>query len=284
MTFVKYLTLVLAALVLGLAGYVTYSTLQTQSELAALEDMVREAASPRSPVDPSAMAALPDPVRAYLDFACPDLACADIAWVEVAQSGQFRRPLTEGFAPTTARQVLGTAAPDLMFSANTPMAGVFWAIAFDHFQDGEMQMEARLLSTMTVMREESTPVLDRISLRRWLLESPMNPAALLPGGIVTWEPIDATRARAVVRAHGIEAALVATFGPNGALLSFEAAEDGDLTTPYHGSGEFVTRGDYREVEGVMIPMSFEISRRADGQLYPFWRGEVTEVTFGRAPS
>ncbi len=224
---------------------------------------------------------LPTPVKNYFGYVFAKDIKNDIKWVEVKEEGQFRRPLTESFAPTTARQVIATAKPDLVFSADTPLWGPIWAIAYDAYIDGDMEMEARLLSTVSVMHEHGTPVLNQVSLRRWLLESPLNPAALLPGGIVEWQAIDDTRARAIARAHGHKAALVATFDDKGALISFEAEKDGDLTTPYHGSGEHVSRGDYQLVEGVRIPMSFEISRMADGQIYPFWSGRVTTINFGR---
>ena len=129
------------------------------------------------------------------------------------------------------------------------------------------------------MEERSTPALNRTSLQRWLLESPTFPMALLPGGQVTWEAVDENRARAIVRAHGEEASLVATFGPDGALLRFDAEADGDLTTPYHGAGEHVTRGDYQIVDGVRVPMSFEIARAAGGERFPFWTGRIASIRF-----
>jgi len=142
-----------------------------------------------------------------------------------------------------------------------------------------MLMKAKLLSTITVVDERETPELNQISLRRWLLESPLFPAALLPGGYVRWEPVDNTRARAIVTNAGLEASLVATFRDDGSLARFDAETDGDLNTPYHGSGEQVLRDDYRLVSGVMIPHSFTIARAAAGKTYPFWIGKVTSISF-----
>ena len=137
-----------------------------------------------------------------------------------------------------------------------------------------------MLSALTVMQEEANPVLDMISLRRWLLESPVFPMALLPGGPVTWEAVDDSHAMAVVRAQDIEARLLATFDDSGALVAFDATEPGDLTTPYHGSGERVTRGDVQLVQGVRVPMAFEISRvGASGVAEPFWTGRITSLAF-----
>lgn len=195
-------------------------------------------------------------------------------------SGEFRRPLMEHFEPTTARQVASTLKPDLVFSADTPILGPVWAVAWDAFVDGEMEMGAKVLSAIRVVDEKGTPELDRISLRRWLLESPAWPMALLPGGPVTWEAVDDSHARAVVSAYGMEASLLATFRPDGSLAAFDAEEDGDLTTPYHGSGEHTERSDYRLVDGVRIPMQFTIARAAGGKTYPFWEGRITAIRFG----
>lgn len=268
-------------------GALVYFAQGTRGEIDALEARVLERAGPLLDGAPAAVE-VPLPVRRYFEFIFPDgvpasITASDIAWAEIEMSGDFRRPLTEGFAPTTARQVIDTRKPNLVFSADTPIAGPLWAIAHDAYIDGEMEMQARLLSAITVMEQSSTPALDRTSLRRWLLESPTFPTALLPGGPVSWEPIDATHARAVASAWDEQVALVATFRADGSLERFDAEEDGDLTTPYHGSGEHVSRGDYRLVEGMRIPMAFTIARAAGGAIHPFWRGRITSIRFGRQP-
>lgn len=237
------------------------------------------AADNPSPVyDPAAVTELPEPVQRYFDyvFVGPQ---QPLAHIEVKQSGDFRRPQTEGFNPTTAEQTIAVGTPALMFSARTNMLPGFWATAYDHYANGEMEMKAKILSTLTVVDETETPALNQTSLQRWLLESPLYPAALLPGGPVRWEPISDSKARAIVAADGQEASLVATFAADGSLESFQAEHDGDLTTPYHGSGEHVSRSDYREVDGVMIPHAFTIARAAGGELFPFWAGEVDTIEF-----
>ena len=276
----KLLFIALAAAVAAPAGWILWSSISLRAEITAREDaVIADAAGRAPPVDPDGMSALPEPVRRYFDYVFPDGPPRDITSVEVEMAGRFRRPLTENFEPTTARQVASVAKPDLVFSADTPIYGLIWAIAYDIFVDGEMEMGAELLSTIRVVDEKGTPELDRISLRRWLLESPAWPMALLPGGPVEWEPIDGRHARAVVRAYGDEAALVATFREDGSLAAFDAEEDGDLTTPYHGSGEHTERSDYELVDGVRVPMRFMIARAAKGETHPFWEGHVTSIRF-----
>ncbi|WP_367928535.1 DUF6544 family protein [Aquamicrobium sp.] len=59
------------------------------------------------------------------------------------------------------------------FRHPTPIVPGIWAHAYDFFAEGEMEMRAKIVSTLTVVDESATDALDRISLRRWLLESPL---------------------------------------------------------------------------------------------------------------
>lgn len=272
----------LGAVVTVPALWIAWSSWSLRARIDGREDaVIADAASRPAAFDPAGMADLPAPVRRYFDFVFPGGPPADVTSVEVEMSGQFRRPLTEGFEPTTARQVASARKPDLVFSADTPIWGPVWAVAYDIYVDGEMEMGAELLSAIRVVDEKGTPELNRISLRRWLLESPAWPMVLLPGGPVTWEPVDETRARAVVSAYGVRTSMIATFRNDGSLAAFDAEEDGDLTTPYHGSGEHTERSDYQLVDGVRIPMRFSIARAADGEIQPFWQGNVTAIRFNR---
>lgn len=270
----------LAAPVMALALTIAVASTYTEREIADHAATVAALAvkTPVAPVSPEAMAALPAPVQRYLAFAVPDLTVNNRV-VRLEAEGMFRRPRMDSFAPTTAEQTIATRQPALMFAATTPILSVLWARAYDFFAEGRMDMRAKIASTLTVVDESATEALNRTSLRRWLLESPLYPVALLPGGPVRWEAMDETHALAIVSGFGLDASLVATFRPDGSLERFDAQEDGDLSTPYHGSGEHVTRDDYRPVSGMMIPHRFTIARAAGGKLFPFWTGRITTIAF-----
>ncbi len=278
--FSKWSSIILAGMLVVLGIVVAYSARQTEADIQAFRNRVEAigAGAPSPVYDVAANGHLPEPVQRYFDYVFVD-ATEPVAFVELTMDGDFRRPLTDGFNPTTAEQTIAVGTPSLMFSARTNMFPGFWARAYDFYAEGSMEMKAKVMSTLTVVDESETQELNQTSLRRWLLESPMYPAALLPGGPVRWEPIDDTHARAIVVADGLEASLIATFRADGSLESFAAEEDGDLTTPYHGSGEHVLRDDYRLIDGLMIPHSFTIARAAAGETFPFWTGEVETITF-----
>lgn len=280
---VKRTSMVLAASVVLLGVVVAYSARQTEADINAHHDRIAgvATASPSGVYDPTAASALPEPVQRYFEYVFVE-ANAPMTFVELTMAGDFRRPLTKGFSPTTAEQTIAIGTPALMFSARTNMFPGVWARAYDAYAEGQMEMKAKVMSALTVVDESETPKLNQTSLRRWLLESPLYPAALLPGGPVRWEAIDDTHARAIVAADGQEASLVATFRSDGSLESFDAEEDGDLTTAYHGSGEHVFRDDYRLVSGMMIPHRYTIARAANGETYPFWTGQIETITFHTA--
>jgi hypothetical protein len=221
---------------------------------------------------------LPAPVQRYFDYVFVEPQVS-LSFVQLSMEGEFRRPLREDFEFTTAEQTIGIGTPALMFSATTTVFPGVWARVYDVYSEGEMQMKAKVMSALTVVDEKESPELNRISLRRWLLESPLYPAALLPGGPVRWQAVDDNHARAIVSADGLEASLLASFRADGSLESFDAETDGDLTTPYHGSGEHAYRDDYRLVSGMMIPHSFSIARAANDQIYPFWTGQITSISY-----
>ena len=280
MRIVKRLGFGLAAVLVALAIVFFGLQLQTEGDITAFRDRVAALgkATPQPEFDRAALAKLPEPVQHYFDFVLRGpLEPARV--VRMTAEGQFRRPLTEAFNPTTAEQVIAVNTPAMVFSETTTMLPGVWARAYDFFAEDKMVMKAKILSVLPVVDEKESAELNRISLRRWLIESALYPQGLLPGGPVSWEPIDDMSARVRIEADGLSASMIAHFDPEGRITHMVAEEDGDLTTPYHGSGEYVTRGDYERVGNLMIPMSFTISRAANGEVYPFWTGRITSIAY-----
>ena len=193
--YAKRTAIAVAVTVAIVSVVVAYSARQTEADIQALRDRVEVIglANPSPVYNADAPGDVPEPVRRYFDYTFVG-AGGPLGFVEMTMDGDFRRPLTEGFSPTTAEQTIAVGTPSLMFSARTSMFPGVWARAYDFYANGEMEMKAKVMSTLTVVDESETPELNQTSLQRWLLESPMYPAALLPGGPVRWEPIDDSHA------------------------------------------------------------------------------------------
>lgn len=268
------------AMVLCIIVVVLWGSFKTEKTINFLEEEILEIGrkTPLNMAGAESWKELPTPVIRFLDYLFPNGPIM-VDSVQVKMEGQFRRPQKERFMPTKASQVMASRTPAFIFAATTPIVPGIWARAYDFFAEGKMQMRAKVLSTFSVVDEKETSELNSTSLQRWLLESSLCPTAFLPGGSVHWAAIDDYHARAIVSFQGIEASLVASFRADGSLESFRADKDGDLSKPYHGSGEHVIRSDYRLVNGMRIPMSFEISRISGEKRIPFWTGRVVSLRF-----
>lgn len=267
---------IVAAVGVTIAGF----SWSTESDIDDQRDRITDLAANAGSVtvDVDAIGSLPAPVQRWVDFTFPGGFDNLPTLTEFTMEGDFRQPLKDAFSPTTAEQISATRTPAFVFSARVNMFPGFWARAYDAFGEGKMEMKAKLESAFTVVDETETPELNATSMQRWLLESPMYPAALLPGGLVTWEAIDDTHARAIAQDGDLSASLIATFRTDGSLQQFDAEKDGDLTTSYHGSGEHTFRDDYQLTDGIMLPHRFMIARAAGGEVFPYWDGSVTSVT------
>ncbi|WP_036229760.1 DUF6920 family protein [Marinobacterium jannaschii] len=262
-------------------GSLVYNNYQTRSHLTEYHQKLHTTAFASAPTWQLAKT-LPAPVERYIRFTFPNGVPA-LAVTEVTMRGDFRLPQHQDFNPTTARQSLSPALPALVFEAKTPIYPGIWALAYDAYLNGEMEMKAKLFAALTVMDQPQSVELNRISLRRWLLESPLYPQALLPGKYTRWEAIDNTHARVIAEYQGLRTSMIAEIDNEGRLSSLRAENDGDLNTPYHGSGEYAARSDYRLINGMMIPHKFTIARHARGVDYPFWRGELTSYSASLYP-
>lgn len=163
-------------LVFGIAGVIAYCSMRTEKTIERLGRIVEELGG-KTPVSVFAggtMEELPSPVRRYFTYVFRGEP-RNVSWVRVEMAGQFRRPRTETFSRTTASQILAAGTPAFVFDATTPVVPGIWARAYDSFAEGRMEMKAKIASAFTVVDERETEALNRTSLRRWLLESPLCP-------------------------------------------------------------------------------------------------------------
>ncbi len=95
----------ICAVIAIVAAYIGISSYFTRAAINDFEESVLESAKSRKRniLTPQAISELPDPVQSYFAFVFPDGVEVMERWVQFEQSGDFRRPLKDNFAPTTAR-------------------------------------------------------------------------------------------------------------------------------------------------------------------------------------
>jgi len=109
-----------------------------------------------------------------------------------------------------------------------------------------------------------------------LAESVWLPTALLPGGGVTWEPIDDNAARATLADSGISVSLDFRFNEKGEIVSvYTPARYRDVDgkpTPWEGH----FRG-YERMDGVMVPREGEVAWILPEGRLSYWRERIVRV-------
>lgn len=242
----------------------------TNAEVARLQAQAREVVPSGTSV---ALDGLPPPVARYLAAVLP-AEPAPVRTVRVDWGGEFRQRPDGAWAPFTARQEFGLVPPAFVWDARIDMAPGISVRVRDSYRAGQAGMHARVAGLVPVVDQQGTPELAQSALARWLGEAVWFPAALLPGGAVTWEAVDDTTARTTVQDVDVQAIATFTFAPDGTITSMRALRWRDVDgvpvlTPFEGR-----YGEYGWHGGVRVPLRAEVAWELEEGRFAYWRGRV----------
>lgn len=217
---------------------------------------------------------VPEPVARYLRRALPD-GHARIRSVRLKQRGTFRLEPGGDWQPITAAQYFTTEPPAFIWLGRVQFAPFLWVSARDRYVNDQGNMHIRVNSALPVADVDSP----QGALLRYLAEAMWFPTALLPGEALHWEAIDATSARAVMRAGDITGELVFHFGDDGDLahvtgLRERAADGGVVMTEWYG----FTR-DFETHDGVRIPMTVDVGWKLPDGDFSYIRVTITDIAY-----
>lgn len=236
--------------------------------------LARGRSAPPRRVDASAVAALPAPVRRYVEEAgAPGRTVPRVALL--TQRGELRAAADRPWMPFESEQAYAFDPPGFAWLAEARLAPGVRMLARDAFVDGRGNMLVRLLGAFTVA-DAKGPELDQgAGLRHWgeILSFPE--AALDPR--LRWEPIDDDRARVRVDQDGLRLEAVLEFGADGLPVAFHAERFRDVDgvgvlTPW--SGRFT---GWKDFGGRRLPSQWESIWHLEGGDFVAVRMEVLSV-------
>jgi hypothetical protein len=240
-------------------------------------------AAPRP--DAATLDALPAPVARYLQRAVP-AGRATISGVTLRQHGQLRTTVeTDRWMTFTASHAAKVGEPGFVWDAQVKVMPFLHIHVVDSLKRGVGSGRVRLMSVLRVAGETGTPELNSGALHRYLAEAVWYPAALLPSERLSWSAIDEFTALATLKEGPIEVALEFRFADDGEVESvFTPARWGIFDGEYQQKpweGHF---SNYRQVDGVLMPMRGEAGWYTEARLDIVWRGEVDSVEFAASPA
>ncbi|MCB2228618.1 MAG: hypothetical protein KQH53_18220 [Desulfarculaceae bacterium] len=244
------------------------------------EEVARSLMAQSEPVArrPGELEGLPAPVRRYLEQALPP-AGGEPRLARATVRGQMRLSAARPWQPWQGSQAWSLNPPGMVWNARLRMSRLMVVFARDALELGRGKLLVSLWGWLTLARAEDAPELDQGSLQRWLAEAPFFPLALLPGEHLSWEEINETSARAVVRLGGVEAEGVFRFSRRGLPLSFytparwqQRADKSFAATPWQARF-----GRWRRMEGCLVPTWGQASWLPPEGDYAYIRLEVEKM-------
>jgi uncharacterized protein DUF6920 len=230
---------------------------------------------------------LPAPVRRYFQFTLGQ-GRPRVRVAVIHQTGTFRRRVggdpSAGWSPFRAVQRIAASPPAFVWDARIRVLPFISVGVRDGYSGGHATMRATILGGLVpVARAEDGPELREGALQRWLAESVWLPTALLPGGGVTWSPVDGARARASISDAGLTVSLDFEFAPSGEVLVVRAP--GRPRAVAGNPAAFVREpwggrfGRWEEHAGMRVPVEAEVFWERAGREECYYRGRNERVSY-----
>ncbi|MCF7876364.1 hypothetical protein K9M06_04835, partial [Candidatus Bipolaricaulota bacterium] len=220
---------------------------------------------------------LPRPVRKWLKNAGVP-GSERIQYVKLRQKGELRLNPDGNWSKVKAEQYVDTVNPSFLWKVDTSLFSILPVAGRDKFIAGRGDMEIRLASLIPVVNERSNEKLDQAALQRYLAEIGWYPTAALSPHI-TWERIDDLTAEATMEYSGTSGSVKFHFKEEGELERISAMR-------YRGSSENDEKKEWfgeikesRIISGVRVPSRVDISWVLDGEVFTWYRFEVTGLEY-----
>jgi len=222
---------------------------------------------------------LPAPVAAWLERSGV-VGRPRAATVRLHQRGEIRTKEGAAWMPARADQYFSIDPPAFVWMVDASMMRVVPIAGRDRYVAGRGEMLIEAASLVKVV-EAADEAIDLGAMLRYLAETIWFPSAAL-GPHISWEPIDATHARATMRYAGRTAPAVFTFDERGRAVRFDAERpmgggQAAKLTPWFGASS-----QWRTFEGIEVPTRGEVGWQLPTGPFIYYRWEILDVEFNRA--
>jgi hypothetical protein len=219
---------------------------------------------------------LPEVVQRYLRYT-QIIGKEPIRTVHLKQKGSFRTKEGQKWLPLIAEQYYTVQPPAFLWHGVIKQNPLLSISAVDRFSDGHGSLLVKLLSFITLV-DAHGPEADQGELLRYLSEIVWFPTAWLSDSI-EWQALDARSARATIHHCGVTASAVLSFNEKDQLTRM-IAQRYRLVNGRSVLEQWETRGgEYREVNGMRIPVKAEAVWKLRSGDFSYFRGEITEIAY-----
>jgi hypothetical protein len=272
----KWLLAAVVALGIGLVVAVQVGRMLSDRRIdAEVNDLLAaNAGAPPGAITEADLAPLPEPVQRWLRWAGV-VGRERVSTVRMEQRGEFRLGEDRDWIPFTATQHYTTNPPGFLWSVELELMPLVTVSGRDGYRNGEGSIEMRVLSLVPVASKTGGGLNQGAALR-YLNEIMWFPTAALSEQI-TWEPVDATSARAVFRDGDLTVSTIFVFDAEGKITTMTADRYNDekddilpWSTPIEAWGEF---------DGLRIPVKGQGVWAYPTGDFTYIRLEITDIAY-----
>ena len=212
---------------------------------------------------------LPAPVQRYFKHVLPE-GQPYVETVRLKHDGRFKTGVDKDWTDIKGEQYFTSATPGFLWVGKTSLF-----TARDMYIRDQGRLVVKLFSLIKVVDEKGRHV-DQGELLRWLGESVWFPTNLLPRENLEWSPISDTSARVTYTHNGISVYLDLFFNEKDEIARIE-------TKRYMEKGRlekwFGELSDYREVNGMKIPMHIQASWDLKEKTHTYADFQIQKIEF-----
>jgi len=212
---------------------------------------------------------LPEPVQRYFKHVLKD-GQSYISYVRITHDGQFKTGLEKKWINIKGEQYATTGEPGFIWKGTTP---VF--TARDMYIEKKGQLIVSLFSLYKIVDAKGEQY-NQGELLRWLGESILYPTNLLPGERLIWSAIDAQTAKLTFNYNSISLFFIISFNETGEIIQMETKRYMDEK---HLENWVIKSGNYKELNDVIVPLSFEVMWRLDKGDFSYAKFNIQKVEY-----
>jgi hypothetical protein len=244
----------------------------------ALALLARAPSAAPAVVRPEELERLPPPVQRWLEVSGV-VGRERAQTVRLKQRGEMRVRPDGAWMPAQAEQYFSVDPPGFVWRVDVTMMSVLPVAGRDSYAEGKGHMLIKAASLVSVV-DAAGDAIDQGTLLRFLGEIVWFPSAAL-SPCITWEPLDATRAKATMQHGAVTASALFSFDERGRFLGMSAER-------YFGGGAtpalqrwVVSATEWRVIRGIEIPVKGDVTWKLPAGDFNYYRWEITDVEQNR---
>ncbi|GAB4048958.1 DUF6544 family protein [Spirosoma litoris] len=266
---------VLIALGIGIA--MTHHRFEQYTNLEARQIMTKDWED-RSVITTSMLTGLPMPVQKWLT-ASGVVGKERVHTVRLRQHGLMRTSPDGAWMPTEAEQYIDVDKPGFVWKADVKLLSFLPLSGVDKFVNGKGNMLIKALSFVPIVNE-SNPKIDQGELLRYLSEMCWYPSAAL-SPYVSWKPVDATHALAIITYEGLTASAIFAFDNQHKLISVAAKRYKGSDAQSKLENWFIPARVWKSMNGILIPVKGDVMWQLASGDFTYYQWEITDIAYNK---